>query len=1127
MQADGKILIAGISVIAGHSDFALVRYNADGSLDTSFDGDGKVTTDFGIIDVGKSVTVQIDGKILVAGYVYNGTTNDDFAIVRYNSNGSLDTSFDGDGKVTTAIGSYQDYGNEVLLQSDGKIIVVGDTYNGSNYDIALVRYNADGTLDTTFDGDGKQTTDFGGANDSARSAILQADGKLLVVGTRWSGGTMAFELVRYNANGSLDTTFDGDGQVTTTVGLNISDVNSVALQSDGKIVVAGISNDGNNQNFALVRYNADGSLDTTFDGDGKVVTDLGTDYEQCNSVVVQADGKIVAAGFVNDGFVENFVAVRYNSDGSLDTTFGSIATLNGTPSYTENGSAVVLDSNVQIVDADLAAAGNYSGATLTLARNGGANVQDVFSNTGTLGVLAQGGNLTIGGTTIGTVTSNSGGTLTLTFNSSATQSLVNSAMQQIAYSNSSDVPPASAQINWMFSDGNSGVQGAGGALVATGSITVSITNVNDAPTGTVTITGINQSGHTLNAGNTLSDADGLGAISYQWQSTIDHGGTWNNVATGSSLALTDLLLGAELRVVASYTDGGGHSESISSIATSAVVGVGGALTASGKVTTDIASSSNDEGRSVVVQTDGKILVAGISQDGTGFHQVVVRYLSDGTLDGTFDSDGVASSNMVNGMPDWFADMAIQSDGKILAVSSNYTGSANEFRVVRFNQNGSIDTSFDSDGVVNLSLGSLDNRGRSIAVQADGKILVSGQTGDGTGNSNDLALARLNPNGSLDTSFSGDGLTTTNFGLSEYQAGSGLVVQADGKILLAGFNTDHSFCLARYSADGSLDLGFDNDGLVTTHINLWSGVAEGISLQQDGKILVSGYTHDSTDTYFVLVRYNTDGSLDAGFGAGGYQYTNFGQATSIAVQADGKILVAGMAHNGTNSDFAMARYNSDGSLDSGFGVNGKVTTPIGTFDDYAYDVSIQADGKILLTGQSGHSSDVTSANWDFAVVRYNTDGSLDTTFGAAVIPHTYSGTAGNDTLIGAASNDLLSGGAGNDLLTGNGGFDTFRFDTALNASNNIDTITDFSVADDTLQLANSVFTALTATGELATDMFHGGAGVTTAADANDHLIYNSTTGALYYDPDGTGAAAAVQFATLNAALALTAGNFVVS
>ncbi|MFM7738513.1 MAG: VCBS domain-containing protein, partial [Planctomycetota bacterium] len=247
----------------------------------------------------------------------------------------------------------------------------------------------------------------------------------------------------------------------------------------------GIATIGGACDFALVRYNQDGSLDTSFGTGGKVTTPVGTSndwgYSGGYSVTIQPDGKIVVAGRAYNGSNTDFALVRYNADGSLDARFDLASTLGGSVSYTENGSPVVLDSNVQIFDAELSGS-NFSGATLTLVRNGGASAQDLFSSTGTLGTLTQGGNLTVGGTTIGTVTTNSSGTLVLTFNSSATNALVNSAMQQIAYANSSDGPPASVQIEWTFSDGNTGAQGTGGALTATGSVTVNITGANDAPT---------------------------------------------------------------------------------------------------------------------------------------------------------------------------------------------------------------------------------------------------------------------------------------------------------------------------------------------------------------------------------------------------------------------------------------------------------------------------------------------------------------------------------------------------------------------------------------------------------------------------------------------------------------------
>ncbi len=336
IQADGKIVAAGSS----SGDFALARFNADGSLDTSFDGDGKVTT--AILsgdDVANSVAIQADGKIVAAGSSHNGSDYD-FALARFNIDGSLDTSFDGDGIVTTSIMSSSDFALSVAIQADGKIVAAGD----SSGDFALVRYNPDGSLDNTFDGDGKVTTDFLNGNDFARSVAIQSDGKIVAAGSCWTGPAHGddFAVARYNADGSLDTSFDGDGKLTTHVVVLDDEAYSVAVQSDGKIVVAGYTWNGptldfplvGTFDFAVVRYNPNGSLDTSFNGNGKVVTAVLSDNDYATSVAVQADGKIVAAGYTWNGSSIDFALVRYGRDCAGTPTATATATATNTPTAT-------------------------------------------------------------------------------------------------------------------------------------------------------------------------------------------------------------------------------------------------------------------------------------------------------------------------------------------------------------------------------------------------------------------------------------------------------------------------------------------------------------------------------------------------------------------------------------------------------------------------------------------------------------------------------------------------------------------------------------------------------------------------------------------------------------------------
>lgn len=266
IQADGKIVIAGSDYNSGNgSDFALARFNSDGSLDMTFGTEGVATTDFGDNEYGQSIEIDTDGKLVVAGYssTHNGG-NSDFAVARYNSDGSLDVTFGGDGFVTTDFGSSRDYGRSVAIDSSGKIVVAGETTTTNN-DFAVARYNSDGSLDTTFDEDGLVITDFASHYDYGYSVTVDSNDRVVVAG--YSSG-FGFALARYNSNGSLDTTFDGDGMVTTNIGTSSTYGYHVAIDSDERIVVSGnsfsISSIDIGSDFAVARYNSDGSPDTAF-----------------------------------------------------------------------------------------------------------------------------------------------------------------------------------------------------------------------------------------------------------------------------------------------------------------------------------------------------------------------------------------------------------------------------------------------------------------------------------------------------------------------------------------------------------------------------------------------------------------------------------------------------------------------------------------------------------------------------------------------------------------------------------------------------------------------------------------------------------------------------------------------
>jgi len=262
---------------------------ASGQLDTSFGFKGKVTTRIGAASNVSGIALQPDGKVLVVGSaLIDGRS--DFALARYRGNGSLDTSFGRTGRVVTSIGS-RDLAFAVAVQRDGKIVVAGASDNGQRIEIAVARYTANGSLDSSFGSDGVVTTAPGDAYSAANAITIQSDGKIVVAGsTEWD-----FALVRYNPDGSLDNTFGMRGTVTTSIGGPRDRATSIAVQRDGKLVVAGRTGGYEAAWFALARYNRDGSLDTSFGRSGVVTTRV-KGYDEAQALVLQADGKVLVAG---------------------------------------------------------------------------------------------------------------------------------------------------------------------------------------------------------------------------------------------------------------------------------------------------------------------------------------------------------------------------------------------------------------------------------------------------------------------------------------------------------------------------------------------------------------------------------------------------------------------------------------------------------------------------------------------------------------------------------------------------------------------------------------------------------------------------------------------------------------
>ena len=349
----------------------------------------------------------------------------------------------------------------------------------------------------------------------------------------------------------------------------------------------------------------------------------------------------------------------------------------------------------------------------------------------------------------------------------------------------------------------------------------------------------------------------------------------------------------------------------------------------------------------------------------------VTFSQDGSLDNTFGIDGIVTTSFGPYTQARLSDLALQADGKIVVIgyfdNDQFPLNDTEYRIIRYNANGSLDNSFGNNGSVNSSYNV-----RHVKIQADGKILVQG-------NEN---LARYYTNGSLDNTFGIDGIVTC--GSTDF------AIQADGKIVITSSEsvsqtTYGAWSIKRYNSNGSFDTTFGIDGVaIITQIPTVYGYVSNLAIQTDGKIIVNGY-QNVEGSRFLLARFNTNGILDNTFGVDGITYYDnysvFDRDLVLAIQADGKIL----SYVGTNNSAQkIARFNTNGILNNTFGNFGVITAQVGYCN--CVDFALQNDGKIIVVGFSNNNGQN-----DFTLNRFNTNGSLDNTFGVDGIITTSIGT----------------------------------------------------------------------------------------------------------------------------------------
>lgn len=770
---------------------------------------------------------------------------------------AIDTSFSAaDARVLTGIGGFAD-GRKVLVQPDGKVLVAGNTFAFG--DFKVVRFNPDGSLDTSFDGDGLVTLTMGIQSSTLLGAALQSDGKILLVGdARGSNATGSdFGVARLLPNGTLDTNFGNGGRVITPFVDNSSDYAAdVAVQPDGRIVVSGQSSGA----FAVVRYTQDGSLDATFSG-GKVTTSFGAGGAVPGGLVLQPDGKIVIGGAVQVdallGQVTEFALARYNADGVLDSTF----------------------------DGD--------GKLLTSA--------DSFAACNDLVLQSDGKLIAVG------------------------RAILNGS------------PSITRFVMFRF--------------------------------------------------------DTTGAL----DSSFGTGGVVKTLVGGRNGGANSAILQPDGRVVLAgqlaFPDPSGANNDFGLIRYNVDGSLDPSFGRNGSVITSVAV--DDNAKTLALLPDGKLIVAGGAAGvGGGPSLALVRYQPNGALDQSFGRKVPGRiTAVIRGAVDEAASVLVQPDGKIIVAGRSRATNRYYFSLARFNADGMLDAAFGDNGTVytKIGTGDSDGEGRAVALQSDGKIVVVGRLFDAnnTGGNESLyyfAAARYNPDGSLDNSFDGDGITIVSAPNEDNQAYA-VAIQSDGKIVIGGYfdtlpglQRTNILAVVRLNQDGSLDNSFDLDGIVTTDVTGELDTAYAVLVQPDGKILVGGSTGLDPSSFYVLIRYNSDGTLDGTFGTGGIMSTlpggQFTGIRSLALQPDGRILAAASARLSGQNDFAVVRFNPNGSIDSSFGVNGRFSLSMGgNSADFATAMVLLPSGKMIAVGNT-----TAAANPDIALVGINSNGTVDTTFG---------------------------------------------------------------------------------------------------------------------------------------------------
>ena len=1004
------VIAAGTTGVVGSRDLAIARFDRAGNLDTSFNGTGKVTLDLGGDDVLSAISVLADNSIIAVGTT-TGRGGHDIFVARFSSNGA-DL-----GNTIIDINGGDDQANAVTVDTSGNIYVAGATTvahaNGTNRDFALVKLTAAGVLDTSFGAGGITTLDFGGSlpadvsgtpvanpsyDDVANAIALQGD-KIVLAGRANNGRFDFLALARFNANGSLDTSFapgqdsfGPSGTVTTAVGPASDVALALTVQPNGEFVVAGRSLRDevhlDQSDIVEARYFATGVIDTTFGVDGRIITPLPGGSSEARAIDFDDNGTLVIAGDLRTSTFEHVAVLRQEAD------IRPIAQPNSftiaSDGFSDPVNIVPLDNDF---DPD-----PFDKLTITSLFVPSDNVTVL---PGTPVVLAE-GSLSTDGTVVEFTPRNGFSGIFHFVYTDSDGWLTTTSTVDVNISVGPDLRGGDRDPT--FGGADNRVVTQINFSPTTGAAAATLSNGDIAVAGTVTTRLANGSTPT-DVGLAIYDSTGQLVASRVMD--LGLGGAVNLNETVSAVVIQNV--GGVDRIVVV-----GSVDRNSNIPNSPTANDFFAVRFMADATLDTSFGNNgvqtvdlggdDQALGALVEPlagQNDIVIGGITDSVNtpgGQDFALVRLNQDGSRDMTFGTSGVTTTDFRQ--VDVLRALALQGT-KIIAVgSADFLATdpvkGRDIAIARYDSNGLLDTTFGNGGKV---IQNFTKRDEALSVAVDPgteDILVGGYVAiaSTSATSRDMAIVRFTPDGTLETSWGTNGITTVDFAGQRDEV-HGLVIQ-NGKIFAAGIasvNNPNSITPLENNDFGLAVLDLSSGAVLEkTATDFVGRNDQGLAVVPNGTgVIVVGTAFDKESVSGIgLIAYNDDATINTNFGG---QIPGFGevfrapgvttmpsQVQAVAVQSDGKIVAAGVASSQTNEDFALVRYNPDGSIDTTYGTNGTVLLDVsaaigGNGDDQINDLLMLPDDEVLAGGTAtlnGHKV--------FVIAEFKSDGTLDTSFG---------------------------------------------------------------------------------------------------------------------------------------------------